>query len=335
MLNKRRALDQHERKVESLRSRLFACWATWASKQEGPRPLRTQKTAVDSPTDSALADLKTAIGDLRKNKLAVKDCKKNVHDALKTEQTGLQLAGSTRPPFLHPKDPFVVLKADNLVGVDRVRALRPAKDAKRPQPPLDCRLASDVVTGVEQSGGVAKVAGGDRIAVGKKTLGAVWRLPAGHGALALETPALRSELPDLIDHRRLETLHALQTSLEQVADGGRNRKHTDLGRPASGSALGVTRWGGRNPWLPVYLSWQASWSAAYSAGQGADGHSGPLAGWQIRSGPAEGVRDLAGDLVPKAGPAQLEDRTPRSRAPRSSRLFPALRWPKIWATSRR
>ena len=29
------ALDRHAREIESLRWRLFACWATWASKQTG------------------------------------------------------------------------------------------------------------------------------------------------------------------------------------------------------------------------------------------------------------------------------------------------------------
>ena len=59
----------------------------------------------------------------------VEVCKNKVTNALTAEKTGMQLAESTMPPFLHPKDPFVVLKGENLVGIDRARAQRPDKDA--------------------------------------------------------------------------------------------------------------------------------------------------------------------------------------------------------------
>ena len=259
--------------------------------------------------------MKKAIGDLPQKEGAVKDCKDKVKDALTKdkvkdalteEQTRMQLAESTRPPFLHPKDPFVVLKADNLVGVDRVCAQRLAEDANNP-PVLNCRLASDVVTGVELSGTVSRKWQAEAVLPLEKNLGAIEPLPVGTSpetlpvrALALETLLFDPNYVDLIDTGAPELFRAIQTSLEKsrTASGSGNTL-TWVGQPPD--PLSITRWDKRNPWLPVYLSWQASWSPAYAPRQDPNSESGPLAGWQFDPGPR------AGDLVPRAGSVQLKN----------------------------
>ncbi len=222
------------------------------------------------------------------------------------EKTGLRLAGSTRPPFLHPKDPFVVLKADNLVGVDRVRGLRPAKDANDPQPPLDCRLASEVVTGVEMSGGVSKTLLAEVVLPLEKNLAR--SRPCRWRVLALETLLFDPNSADLIDTGDSKLFSPPFRESRQVADVGRNQKHTDLGRPASG-------WPERHP-----LGRAQSLAAGLSvvAGELVGGvcarararreqRQRAASGLADRSGAAEGVQGpRAGDLVPKSGSVQLE-----------------------------
>ena len=172
----------------------------------------------------------------------------------------MQLAKSTCPPFLHPKDPFVLLKGDNLVGVDRTRPQRRERGAND-QSVLLCRRALDVVTGVELKGQVAR----KRQAVDRLRL----QMPAALGtlpenitrALALETLLFDPSCAELLDSGDLPLFRELQRRLEQTLTAGGNALNW-VGQPPD--PLGITRWDKCNPWLPVYLLWQANWSPAYA-----------------------------------------------------------------------
>jgi hypothetical protein len=251
-------LDQHLRKIESLRWRLFACWATWASKQRGPHSKRPSRATVDSAT----ADCREAKDELSVYVEEVERRKKALGEALSAEETGMQLAESTMPPFLHPKDPFVVLMADNLIGVDRARAQRLDAGAEGALP---CRLAKDVVTGVSLSGTVpGRWEAKDCIhLVDFAGVGGPPLLGEVADKLALETLLFDPNCARLVPAK--DTL----TRVRQPPD-----------------PLGVTRWSEHNPWLPVYLMWQASWMPAYAPVPGSDNsHGRALAGWQLDSDP--------------------------------------------------
>ena len=284
-----RALDQHTREIESLRWRLFACWATWASGT-------SERTVVD-PADTAM---QTATSDLYQNDVNVR--KKSVTNALTAEKnTGRQLAESTMPPFLYPKDPFVIAKGDNLGGVDRTRAQRPDQDAAGA---LRCRLAKDVVTGVSQSGTVSQ--SWEAAKCFKLDFPDKARVPFGEvaGTLALETLLVDPNCAALIetgDAKVRDLFKTLQESLDPTRTSYTNTL-TWTGQPPD--PLGITRWGGSNPWLPVYLMWQADWAPAYAPAQGSDNsHSNALGDWRLDSDP------LAGDLVPQSkAPAQSTDK---------------------------
>jgi hypothetical protein len=298
------ALDRHTRKIESLRVRLFSCWATWASKQKGPPTGRPNRSLVDS----AAEDLQTATAELEYFEKKVKYCKDSVTEALKTEKTGMQLAESTMPPFLYPKDPFLVLKGDGLVGVDRARAQRREKDAAGL---LHCRLTKDVVTGVRQSGTISK----EWLAKNCFTLNFPHAagVPPGEVArkLALETLLFDPYCASLIETEDPELFETLQKSLDQSrkSDSSGN-KLTWKGRPPD--PLGITHWCGSNPWVPVYLMWQARWRSAYAPVPDSDNsHSGALAGWELDSDRARPPNipfdPLSGDLIPRKGSLQPKD----------------------------
>jgi hypothetical protein len=282
-------LDRHARKIESLRSRLFDCWATWASKQTGPRPRRPSRSAVD-PAATIVAE---AIDELPAYKAKVEVCKASAIEALRAENPGMQLAESTMPPFLQPKDPFVVLKGDKLAGVDRAHCQRSDENANGA--PL-CRLAKDVLTGVRLAGTrsgewkAEKALHLDFPGAAGTPLGEVAR------GLALEALLFDPNCASLIvtgsaDPSVLSLFNLLQNSRDQSKQGERITLTWD-GQPPD--ELGITRCGNHNPWLPVYLMWQVGWAPTYTPGKGSDSHSLALEGWQLDSG----------DLVPQAGPVQ-------------------------------
>lgn len=279
--------DRHARKIESLRWQLFACWATWAGKQTGPQAGRPGR----EPVNAAREKLDQAANGLPQLQQDVGRCKNSVSTALTGEQTGMQLAESTMPPFLHPKDPFVVLKGENLVGPARVRAERPDKDADGA---LRCRPAKDVVTGVSQSGTKSgKWMAGDCFKLNIPNLAGL-SLGDIVRALALETLLFDPRCAGLIQTADDELFKMLQQGLDQSRQRGVNTL-TWVGQPPD--PLGVTRWGMANPWLPVYLMWQAHWVPAYTPAQGsANSHSKALDGCQLGSDP------LTGDLVPPHAP---------------------------------
>lgn len=291
LLNKlnhaQQALDQHARKIESLRSHLFSCWTKWASKQSGPP---SRRPSLDMVKTLAM-ELQTATAGLGDFDKEIKRCKDSVTETLTTEKTGMQLAESSMPPFLHPKDPFVVLQGDGLVGVDRARPQRSDESANGA---LRGRLAKDVVTGISLSGIISK----ERSATTFFKL----RFPDTAGTplgdltrnLALETLLFDPNCSRLID---VETAYAalfkqLQDSLDQEWKSGSNTLNW-YGQPPD--PLGVTRFGENNPWLPLYLMWQARWAPAYAKVQdGPDrAHSEALDGWELDSDL------LGGDLVPQ------------------------------------
>ncbi len=286
--------DRHARKIESLRWQLFACWATWASQQTGPPPGRPGR----EPMNVAQEQLNQAANGLPPLQQDIDRRKSCVSTALTEEQTGMQLMESPLPPFLHPKDPFVVLKGENLVGPDRARAERPDMDADGA---LRCRPAKALVTGLGQSGTMSQTWSTD-------TCFPVPDFPNVAGMepgdlvrkLALETLLFDPRYAGVIHTADDRLFKVLQESLDSSRQSGVTTL-TWTGRPPD--PLGVTRWGETNPWLPVYLMWQAHWAPAYTTAQGsANRHSKALDGWQLGSDP------LTGDLVsPQAPPKSTDD----------------------------
>jgi hypothetical protein len=199
------------------------------------------------------------------------------------------------PSFLHPKDPFVALKSDNLIGPDRVAAQRPDPDAKGALP---CRLPSSVVAGLTLSGTVSKTFQ----AANLFGLNAVPDALGSGGiaqALALESLLFDPSSAGLIDFGDpgLAALFGeLQSSLDPSCNSGAGRL-TWLGRPPD--PLSVTPYGKANPWLPVYLMWQVRWAPGYAPDTGV---LDALAGWQFGSDqpptPANPLDTLVGDLIP-------------------------------------
>jgi hypothetical protein len=295
--------DRNARLVEWTRFQLFACWAIWASEQGG-LGTRPKKDKVGS----ALRELNQAIQGLTLTPLsqAVENCKANLSRALDEEarlskdrgekRTGFKLAETTSPPFLHPKDPFVVVQADGLVGVDRVRPQGTAGDAENP-PMLECRLARELVAAVKQEYPVANDWQAEKVLRLQK-FGAVGTLPLRQAAL--ETLLFDPQSADLLFDRQSADLRQLfrdlQDSLQQSRKGS-GAELTWVGKLPD--PLGVTRRErvvnqpdqSYNPWLPVSLVWQATWTPAYAPGQDPNTGSGPLAGWELDRAPG------GGDLV--------------------------------------
>ncbi len=304
------ALDRHVRKIESLRSQLFDGWVTWASLQTGPTGGRPPRDKVDPATEAVDA----AINELPPYETEVERSQEEVRAALEAEATDMQLAGSTMSPFLHPKDPFVVLEVENLGDIDRTRAQRSGEDANGLLP---CRLETDVVTGVSQSGDVTDtwqaedVFNLNPLDVGETPIGDVAR------ALALETLLFDPNCASLLEGIDLDLFKELQESLDPCRESD---QHTLTWEGQPPDPLGVTRYGERNPWLPIYLMWQVTWAPTYAPD---DSHSQALKGWAFDPEP------MAGDLVPKAestqpqNPVTLEGATmisPLSGAPLAMHL---------------
>lgn len=275
--------DRHARKIESLRWRLFACWSTWASKQSGPPPRRPGR----EPVTAAREKLDQAVNELSPLQQAVDRCKTTLNTALIAEQAGLQLVESTMPPFLQPKDPFVVLKGENLVGPPRISVQPVHQDAEAA---VRCRSAKAVVTGVSQSGPISKDLSAD-------TCFSVPDVPSMAGVrlgdiarkLALEALLFDPSCSSVIRTEDDRLFKALQESLDPSRQSD---VYTLSWIGQTPDALAVTRWGKTNPWFPVYVMWQARWVSAYTpAPASANKHSMSLDGWELGSSP------LAGDLV--------------------------------------
>jgi hypothetical protein len=293
-----RKLDKRAREVESLRWQLFACWATWAGKQTGPKPGRPARSLV-SRAEAALQQAENA---LRSDEEAVRERKVEVNEAL-NEQKGMQLVESTMPPFLQPKDPFIAMKGENLTGIDRTRPRRPDKDFEGGQL-LHCRHGNEIVGGVSFSGAVSA----QKKAAECYTLHfpAQNRLPFGDIAKDLALEALLFDP----NHATLAVMQdglvpdfkELQKTLEQSRQSNASGIEW-IGKPPD--PLGVTRWSGANPWLPLYLMWQANWSFAHA--DGSDNKSA-LNGWALSNDP------LGGDLLPDSKTTRMQLEKPKQLA---------------------
>jgi len=286
------ALDWHARELESLRSRLFDCWATWASKQGAFEGTPSPRNSVD-PAAKIVADASKKLGAYGK---AVRERKADVLTALTAEKSGMQLAESTTQPFLHPKDPFVALRGEKLVGVDRAHSHRSDENANGA---LRCRLVKNVVTGVKLQGTSSKAWRAADLQLDFPSVTATPLADEVVRSLALETLLFDSNCTKVFitgtkDESLLKLFEALQQSLAQSRESSGDKLTWD-GEPPD--PLGITRWGKHNPWLPVYLMWQVRWAPTYTPGKGSDSHSGALAGWQLDPDPVAG--DLAGSVQPK------------------------------------
>jgi hypothetical protein len=275
-----RALDRQARKVESLRWRLFACWVTWASKQSGPSGKRPNRRVVDS----AMAAFREAAGELPNYKERVEHRREELAASLAAEKTGLRIAESTMPPFLHPKDPFVALTADNLIGVDRSGGQRSGQDVEGS---LLCRLAKDVVTGLNQRGTTSKEWLADNCFTLNFPDAAGIPSAAVARTLALEALLFDPNSASLIgmtdDSIDLELFEALQESFEPQRKLSSSTLTWD-GQPPD--PLSVSCWGERNPWLPTHLMWQARWVP--SEAHGLDNTSGEPVCVEFNPGSARG-----------------------------------------------
>jgi hypothetical protein len=297
-----RAFDSGARELESYRWRLFASWATWVTQQTGPPSRRAKRDSVDSAGN----DFRIAAGRMQGFNLEVENSKAKATLALTAEGTGMKLAESTLPPFLHPKDPFLILKGENLVGIERARAQRPdqdsigkdAPDGDARDPLLPCRLARELVSGMKLTSAEGKQWQAQNLfnSVSAGVAGAP--LEELTRTLALETLLFDPNCADLVAAIDAELFSEFQRSLEpsySLKSAPERGTLTWFGRPPD--PLGVTRWGESNPWLPVYLMWQAHWAPAYAPGP-ENKHSTALVGWQLDSDP------LVGDLVPQSSPVR-------------------------------
>ena len=279
-----RAFDRQARKVESLRWRLFACWVTWASEQTGPPGERPGRKVVDS----AMAACREARDELPKYEGSVERSKQEVTASLIAEETGMQLAESTMPPFLFPKDPFVLLKGDNLVGIDRTAEQRSEQDA---DDSLQCRLAEDIVTGLSESRRTSKQWSAENcFTLNFPDAAAVPPGPVAR-TLALEALLFDPNCATLVeandDSFDLDLFTAMQESLERSREQNGNTL-TWNGQPPA--PLGVTRRCKNNPWLPTYLMWQTLWVPAKEHGLGSQGGEPARVNFDSKD-------PLAGDLV--------------------------------------
>ena len=290
------ALDREMREIESLRSRLFACWTTWGSRQQGPprnRPRQDVLKSVDT-------ELQTATAGLPEREQEVERCRTVVNAALQAEQTGMLLADSTMPPFVQPKDPFVVLDVDGdqLLGIDGVGS-EPGSESRN-DALFRGRLVQDVVTGVRQ--------GADTwLAKDCFTMTIPDTMPLAEltRQLAFEMLLLDPNCSGLLDPtgKRLERdlFKQLQDSLDQTARANGIVLEW-LGQPPDD--FGVTSWAGRQMsddlsgdhkaaiyrWRPLYLMWQAHWAPAYALQASDSPHGRALAGWKLD--PDASVSDL-------------------------------------------
>jgi hypothetical protein len=288
-----RNLDRHLREIESLQWRLFACWAAWASRQDEP-PI-ADRDVVDR-AQQALTKAQTDLS----YRSALERCRRDIEDALTTEKIRLRLAESNMLPFLQPKDPFVVLKGEHSTAFDRTRPQRVVEDGEGV---LQCRLATEVISGIKQSGTIsAQASAADCFQL--NCLDQVKKVGAELGDVAFKL-ALEALLDDpncarLVQNKEkaLDTklLKELQKDLQKSSQS--NSSGTTItwqGQPPD--PLAITQSTDSNPWLPVYLLWQADWVYTHAKGAGAED---ALDAWTLNPDP------LACDLVLKDQQMQPE-----------------------------
>ena len=267
-------LDKHEREIESYRWQLFAGWVT---------------CIVDRGTDPAdwnpgIQNLRGAESGLQALKNEVTDWKNKVTQALKIDDSKMQLTESTMPPFYLAKDPVVVLKGNGVTGIDRTSPRRPDKDKDDERVLLlHCRHTHEIVSKVSLSG--AKV---------RDVEAASLKFPGSVGPAIDELARKLAQESLLIDPNYLDVIAPkddpvypavkdLQKTLDQRSGSGNVEWK---GTPPD--PLGVTRWLGAdppyrdttqiNPWLPVFLLWQAKWFYAHAKDSGM---TNALNGWTL------------------------------------------------------
>jgi hypothetical protein len=281
-LNKRQgALDELARKQESQRWRVFANW-------------------VQDPTRSSISLTVDADADQKKK---VGDAKETVRNALQTAKIPMKLGDATMPPFLQPKDPFLIIDSKDLDGMDRTRSETGDGGATddSAEPLLPCRLATQLISG---------------LCLNRLDYSDTWQ--AGeHKYLPLRFPQFTAAVPGALAKRlALETLLFDPTSpAPKLPDGippidsdlflslkqGSGLSRSDqregelkwvgqgqkvaIQRP---NQLALTLWGGAskkktNPFLPVFLMWRAHWSPYYKTASDHPGHTSALTGWHIAS----------------------------------------------------
>lgn len=307
-----RNLDRHLRKIESLRWRLFACWAAWASRQEEP-PIPDRDVVNLAAQALANAEAEKLKLPEFKDELSYQDVlekrRKELEDALATEKNGLKLTESTMPPFLQPKDPCVILKGEHLNVFDRTRPQRPVKDADGV---LECRLANEIISGVKQSGTFSPQASAAECFdlkfsdQAKNALGDVLENVAHK--LGLEALLFDPNSASLIHSKEKDLdfalLKELQKDLKKSSQSNSSgTKITWQGQPPD--PLAITRSTESNPWLPVYLLWQADWVYTHAKGSG---FKDALSAWEL------GPDSLAGDLVSGLSDQQMQPETAQQLA---------------------
>ncbi len=274
------ALDRHVRELDSLRARVFACWVAWGSKQKGVQRNRPARDVM-KPVET---ELQTAKAARRDREVEVERCKTAVNAALLAEHTGMRVAESTMPPFLQPKDPFVVLDGEQL---SRIQEAGSAPGGKSPGDAISRgRLAKDVLTGVRQSGDTFLAKDCFTVSIANALA-----LDEAARLLVFELLLLSPSCAELLDPtgKRLERglFQRLQESLDQTAHASGVTVEWLGQRPDD---VAATLWTGRNTWRPLYLMWQADWAPAYAPEASASPHGRALAGWKIN--PDESASDL-------------------------------------------
>ncbi|MGA8598566.1 MAG: hypothetical protein WB676_27930 [Bryobacteraceae bacterium] len=275
-------LDKREREIESYRWQLFAGWVTWIM-QRGRNP---------ADLNPGMQQLRDAESGLHALKNEVTDWKTKVTQALKTDESEMQLTESTMPPFYFAKDPVVVLKGKGVTGIDRTSPRRPDKDKDDERVLLlHCRHTDEIVSQVSLGARAGNV----------KADSLESYFPGNVGPAIGELARKLAQESLLIDPNYLDSIAAkddpiypavkkLQKTLDQRSDSVEWK-----GTPPD--PLSVTRWLGadppyenQNPWLPVFLLWQAEWAYADAKDSGM---TEALKGWTLAANP------LAGDLAPE------------------------------------
>jgi len=288
-----RALDELIRKQDSQRWRLFASW-------------------VQDPTQSSISQVVDADSGQQKK---VEDGQKAVGQALKAANIPMKPNKSGIPPFVQPKDPFLVIQIDkrDLDGMDRTRPqVKDAGSTKSgDEPPLPCRLAAQVISGLHLN----RLDYDQRWQAGEdgylcldfsKVASAIPRTLAKK--LALETLLFDPDTPAPIPKGRPPIDPDLFLSLKRSGLSRSDKKKGDLSWIGPVPTVGVERpdqlaltfWGGAsrktNPFFPVFLMWRANWSPAYATTSDSPGHTSALAGWQLTSN----------DLLPSESPPHYD-----------------------------
>jgi hypothetical protein len=309
-----RKSDKHARDLESLRSQLFA---DWVGRGTNLPPQASSRTAVNDFW-AALVDMENQVESL----------KKEVRDALGNEGSQMELVESTMPPFLHPKDPFFAIESENLISTDRSspQSLRKHSDENdEMEPLLPCRYASQLISGLSFSSKQ-----GHHIWEAAKFVKLNFPASASQDKMAADPGTILLAADGLARKLALETLlfdpHQSApppidaNSFTLFQRGQLTEKKPTLawvGQRSDGSfrapdPLGITFWDARgrsNPFLPVYLMWQAQWLPDYGTTREKPGHTSALSGWRIdpNQAPAGHLADAStGRRHWNAKPALLE-----------------------------